>query len=757
MHIQFRGREYVVEERLPSGDLRLKDIAFNESRSMPEGELIDALFEGDFEFLGDSSVTLAQRKMFKTFVDDLNMLDNDDPRKVETKRRYAYVKALDELGPLNFRRGTVKPLIEKVHAEIGDTKEKPNWKTVCYRWYRQWVMSDRDLRSLTPQYDKRGNTSPKFSSARKREGDKFDTDEKQRAKEVRIIIDEVILEHFLTEQRLSVAEVYDKLDIRIADENRHRDPDDQLPIPHKSSLYEIIKKLDEYEKDAARYGKRFADQKHRSNKKGADLTRPLQRVEIDDTKLDLFVVDPETRLPVGRPTLTYAIDCYTRMPLGFHIGFDGPGYLAVMQCLLHAIRSKSYLKTLFPDVENEWPTYGVPEELIVDNGPAYINDSLTDACLQIGTVLTQCRVKHPKDKPMVENSFGRYNKDLLHNQPGTTFSNVIEKGEYDPKKNAIISFDALLKMVHIWLVDIYSRSLHRGHDRIPVTVWEEGVKDYPPYLPRRVDDLRILIGHVEFRRIGPSGVELFTLHYNCDELLPLRGETVKVKYDPKDISAVYVYNPRTDRHIIVPALDQNYAKGLSLWQHEVIKAYVKNVMKEKLDIDALRRAKIKIQQIVDKEWLKSGASGTKIRMARWKGIRQPDYNAAVEKPSEQDDQEQALTASREDSVMLHPEAAAYQSVSDFGHVVSTREEVDIQNDESVQPVTTVMEGAVKKNGSKNGHRRLSKKPSETVDETNSQEEKTEITVGTESLIAQDDDDLNMTGFSSSYDLPAMEA
>lgn len=301
MHIQLHGREYVIEERLPGGDLRLKDIAFNESHSMPEGELIDALFEGDFEFLGDNSVTSVQRKMFKTFVDDLNMLDNDDPRKIETKRRYAYVKALDELGPHNFSRGTVKPLIEKVHGEIGDTKEKPNWKTVCYRWYRRWMISDRDLRSLTPQYERRGNTSPRFSSGRKRAGDKFDTDEKRRAKEVRIIIDEVILEHFLTEQRLSVAEVYDKLDIRIADENRHRDSDDQLPIPHKSSFYEIIKKLDKYEKDAARYGKRFADRKHRSNKKGAELTRPLQRVEIDDTKLDLFVVDPETRPPSAGP------------------------------------------------------------------------------------------------------------------------------------------------------------------------------------------------------------------------------------------------------------------------------------------------------------------------------------------------------------------------------------------------------------------------------------------------------------------------
>ena len=64
MHVEFRGREYVLEARLPNGDLRLRDLALDESKPVPESELIHALFDGDFEFLGDSSVTLVQRKMF---------------------------------------------------------------------------------------------------------------------------------------------------------------------------------------------------------------------------------------------------------------------------------------------------------------------------------------------------------------------------------------------------------------------------------------------------------------------------------------------------------------------------------------------------------------------------------------------------------------------------------------------------------------------------------------------------------------------
>jgi len=753
MHVEFRGREYVVEERLPNDDLRLRDLALNESKPVPESELINALFEGDFEFLGDSSVTLAQRKIFRAFVDDFNMLEDDDKRKIEAKRRYAYVKALDEIATLGFSREKVEPLVKRVHQEIEDPKRKPHWKTVCYGWHVQWLVSGKDLRALIPHYEECGNTEPRFCATRKREGEEFSEDERQRAKEVKKIVNDVIQEHYLNPQCLTPADVHEKLDLRIADENRFRYPDDQLPIPHRSSVYEIISKLDEYEVDAARYGTAYADRMHKSNKQVAHLTRPLQKVEIDDTKLDLFVVDPETRLPVGRPTITYAIDGYSRMPLGLHVGFDGPGYLAVMQCLLHAITPKSYLRDHFPDVENDWPAYGIPEELVVDNGPAYISEDLSDACLQIGTVLTQCRVKHPEDKPMVERSFKRYNQQLLHKQPGTTFSNIVDKGEYDPEKNAIISFDALMEIIHLWLVDVYARSLHRGHDGIPVAVWEEGVKHYPPALPRRREEIRILLGHVERRVVGPSGIELFTLHYNCTELASLRGESVKVKYDPKDISLIYVYNPKSDRYITTPALDQKYAKGLSLWQHDVIKAYVRNVMREQLNPDALRRAKKKIQEIVDEEWLKSGASGTRIRMARWRGIRQPDYNATLERPAGHDTQRQLPPMMN--PPMLRPGATTNEGISDLPHALG-RQQDDGQPEQNGQPSFITMKvGAA--NGSKNGHRKPSAKPPGEKEAEMAQDAVTDDAsdeAGASS--SQDFDELEVPGFSGSYDLPMKE-
>jgi len=758
MHIELRGREYVIEARLPDGNLRLKDVAFNESKPVPEATLVEALFEGEMKFLGDRATTLVQRKMAQAFVDDLNMLAEDDPRRVEAKRRYAYVKALDEQASLNLNEATIKPIIERVHEDIRDPKNAPGWKIVYYKWLASWLSAGRDLRALVPHYENRGNTKPRFTTAAKRAGEKFSESERLKAAEVETITEDVINEQYLNSQRLSVAEVYERLDLRIADENRYRDAGDQLPIPHQSSVYRIVSRLDDYEKDAARFGKRFADHKHRSNKRGAVYTRPLERVEFDDTRTDLFVVDSETRLPLGRATLTFGIDCYSRMPVGFHLGFDGPGYLAVGQCLIHAVTPKTYLTSLFPKVQNQWNVFGVPEEAGVDNGSAYVSEAFSDACSQIGTVIAHAPVMTPEVKARVERFFGTLNRRLLHQQAGTSFSNIIDRADYDPKQNAVISFDALMEMAHIFLIDVYAQSPHRGLNDIPAKVWNEGIKQYPPALPRRQQDLRVLLGYTEHRVVGPSGIELFALHYNCDELALLRrrqkGEKVKVKYNPTDISVIFAFDPNSDRYITVPALDQEYCQGLSLWQHNVIKNYVRTRLKGSVDKDGLRRAKRTIQDIVDVEWVKGGKTGTRAKMARWNGVRQPDYGAVMESRAELEAPDSIQIAAKGSLLLLNAGATLAESVSDLGNALTGVDMATVEAHINPPPVSAAMVIVPNTENNKGQKRRkLSRKHAKTVEDNSVQNTVDESSLPVESNNAPEDEDLDMSGFNVSFDLP----
>lgn len=749
-HIALRGREYVIEQRLPNGEIKLRDVAFNESDSKTLDELLDALFDGHLEFLGNNSTSsLVQRKIVESFIEDITMLETMDSRKIEFKRRLAYVKQIQASNLTAFNAVTLEPIIERVHREIKDPNNKPCWKTVYYSWFVPLIISGGDVRALVPLYTRRGNRTRKFIGRAKRRGEKVTEVERRKAEEVAAAVDEVIDEEFMNDQRLSVAEVYDRVEQRIAEINQFRGTGDRLPVPHPDSIYDIISKMDEYEKDKSRYGKLYAEQKHAQRKRGPRPTRPLERVEIDHTKLDLFIVDADTRLPVGRPTVTVVIDKYSRMILGFHVGFDPPSYLSVMLCLLHAIAPKRYVETEFPSVENRWNTYGIPEQIVVDNAQEFYSEDFDDACLQLGMLITYSPVKHPWYKASIERFFRTQNSRLLHNQPGTTFSNILDRGEYDPKKNALVTFTEFIQMLHLWIVDVYSQDLHRGLGDIPAHVWEHGINEFPPTLPRRKQELRVLIGQVEQRKISRSGIKLFNLTYNDDRLGVLRrelkGKKAKLKINPDDLSIIYVNNPKDDSYIPVLAEDQEYTKGLSLWQHEVIQHYVRKNIRSRVNRDSLRRAKKKIQAIVDRGWLQSHKAGTRVKMARWRRMHQ---GAILHMPSDSENVVMAMNQSEPavTPALITPALSLIKGVSDVGNALAALKDSDANNAEPTGHAIGYMFTAEESRASirvKQGSGDLSALPDLRVGRK---------AVNSESLISQDDA-LDMAGFKGSYDLP----
>ena len=87
---------------------------------------------------------------------------------------------------------------------------------------------------------------------------------------------------------------------------------------------------------------------------GVSTTRPLERVEIDHTQLDLFVIDDQTGFPLGKPYITAAIDHHTGSVTGFYISFTPPSAFSVMECLKVAILPKVEINKIFPSVKNTW-------------------------------------------------------------------------------------------------------------------------------------------------------------------------------------------------------------------------------------------------------------------------------------------------------------------------------------------------------------------------------------------------------------------
>lgn len=681
MHILFKGREYLIDQRLRNGELRIEDIATNEYKPVPELDLVEALFDGNLEFLAEGSIgSFAQARSARGYVADLSVLDEKDPkqkkRKEQAKRRYRYVSEVLAKGLSKLTQETLDPLIAQVALLINDP-HPPCWSTL-YNWVRAYIGSGEDIRVLIPATDKRGNRKPRYSGTRLK---KYTEKDKQKAEEAAKVVELVVREKFLSLQRNSVLETHRFLESRIKEINKFRKEQDRLPTPQPDSLYYYISKLDSYEVDVARFGRRYADRKHKQVGKSPRPTRPLERVAMDHTKTDLMAVDLEMRLPIGRATLTDALDLYSEMILGSYISFEPASYLSVMECLLNAIKPKTYVKQLYPEVEHDWECYGIPEVIVVDNGREFHSVDFEDACLQLGIIIEYAPLGNPEYKGSKERYYETLNNQLLHSMPGTTFSDILDRADYDPLRNAIIDVEDLKKIHHIYMIDIYARQIHKGIRDIPARLWNEAIASFPPALPLRGTDLRILIGYIEYRTIRREGIELFGLFYNCDDLSLLRrelkGHKAKIKYDPTDISVIYLADSKNGLFMTVPAVDQEYTRGLTKYQHDVIRNYARKIVESYVDSDALWRARKKIEEIVERAWDKSRKSSTRIKLARFKGIGLQNSWGTFDKVEVEHDQEKppACVGQADTILRINPEGEQPTAgISDFDSALDSHSE-----------------------------------------------------------------------------------
>lgn len=74
--------------------------------------------------------------------------------------------------------------------------------------------------------------------------------------------------------------------------------------------------------------------------------------------VDLMLVDPSERLPIGRPWLTVAIDVMSRAITGFHLSQDAPSATSVGLCLTHMATDKKPWIAARGVTDLDWPIAG---------------------------------------------------------------------------------------------------------------------------------------------------------------------------------------------------------------------------------------------------------------------------------------------------------------------------------------------------------------------------------------------------------------
>ena len=296
-----------------------------------------------------------------------------------------------------------------------------------------------------------------------------------------------------------------------------------------------------------------------------DVKYSNQVWQEDHTSLDIMLID-EFDQPLDRPWLTKITDSYSRCIMGTHLGFDSPSSQVTALALRHAILPKQY----GPEYKllEEWGTYGLPENLFTDGGSDFKSEHLKDIAFHLDFSL------HLRDRPseggIEERSFGTINTDFLSGFYGYLGSNIQERPE-KAEERACSRLKEFHQLLVRYIVDNYNQRIDaRMGDQSRIDRWELGLEGtIPRTFPER--ELDICLMRKTRRSVYRGGYLKFeNILHRGEYLGGYEGKFVTLRYDPDDITTVWVYYREADKNEEA-FLTRAHATGLegeklSLWE-----------------------------------------------------------------------------------------------------------------------------------------------------------------------------------------------
>ncbi len=358
------------------------------------------------------------------------------------------------------------------------------------------------------------------------------------ADDVEALIEEAIQDHYLTRQKPSVSALHD----HIRQLCRARG----VAIPSRNAVRARVASIDQRALVGAREGAKAARDRFKPVVGEYRAEYALQIVQFDHTPVDVFVVDAAHRRPIQRPWLTLAIDVASRMVAGFYLSLEAPSAASVALAIHHFVMPKSEWLSA-RGVNGDWPVSGLPDVIHVDNAREFRSRALARGAAEYGVSLVHRPVATPHYGGHIERLIGTM-MGAVHLLPGTTFSNIADRGAYDPEKHAAMTLDELERWLALQIVGRYHAEVHGTLLLPPITAWSDAVaaRRQPFRFPQ--DDTQFLYDFLPFeeRSIRRDGVRLFGLRYWDDVLSPWAGRLdrrLRIKYDPRDLSRVFVEGP----------------------------------------------------------------------------------------------------------------------------------------------------------------------------------------------------------------------
>jgi putative transposase len=294
------------------------------------------------------------------------------------------------------------------------------------------------------------------------------------------------------------------------------------PRPSYATVYATIKRINPGLRTLAHEGtkayKHVYDLIHRRT-----ATAPNAIWQADHTQLDIWIITEQGE--AARPWLTVILDDYSRAIAGYVVSLTAPSAFTTGLALRDAIWRKA---------DSRWHICGIPRIFYTDHGSDFTSKHMEQVSAELKIQLIFSTPDQPRGRGKIERFFQTVNQLFLCEQPGYSPAGTTAQA---PR----LTLSQLTDRFHQFLIETYHQRVHSETTMAPQVRWDS--EGFLPQLPTSLEQLDLLLTTVvKPRKIHADGIHFHGLRYLDLTLTAYVGESVTIRYDPRDMAEIRVYH-----------------------------------------------------------------------------------------------------------------------------------------------------------------------------------------------------------------------
>ncbi len=296
------------------------------------------------------------------------------------------------------------------------------------------------------------------------------------------------------------------------------------PVPGYDTVYDVVTGLPPDLVLLAHEGvKRYREVFDLICRREAD--RPNDLWQADHTQLDLWVREPSGK--PARPWLSIIEDDHSRAIAGYAVNLGAPSAINTALALRQAIWRKA---------DPSWHVCGIPAVFYTDHGSDFTSRHLEQVTADLKIRAVFSYHGQPRGRGKIERYMDTINQMCLSALPG-----YAPRGTPARAEQAQLSLSELDAAIGAFIVGVYNHRPHGETGQPPQQRWEAG--GFLPQLPDSLEQLDLLLLTVASpRKVHPDGIHFQSLRYLDLVLSAYVGESVIIRYDPRDLAEIRVFH-----------------------------------------------------------------------------------------------------------------------------------------------------------------------------------------------------------------------